>query len=49
MPIARRMITPTSVPISSSLKSTMNISAFGAHSLGRSYGSMGRAYSARQR
>lgn len=39
MPIAQRMITPAPIPISSSLKATMNISAFSMpSSVGHSYG-----------
>ncbi|KFM25000.1 Solute carrier family 35 member F6 [Auxenochlorella protothecoides] len=39
MPVSRRIVTPTAIPISSSLKSTMNISAFSMpSSMGRSAG-----------
>lgn len=39
MPIAQRMMTPAPIPISSSLKATMNISAFSMpSSVGHSYG-----------
>lgn len=44
MPISQRMITPAPIPISSSLKATMNISAFSMpSSVGHSYGMRQRA------